>query len=236
MKHEECLICGALLEYLTEETEMTCALCHKTEGSKTRCKNGHYVCSACHTTGLGEAVFLCLKSESKDPLDILIRLMEQPFCHMHGPEHHVLAGAALLTAFRNAGGAIDLSAALGEMVRRGREVPGGACGFWGACGAGISTGIFISIVTGATPLDRANFALAHQMTARSLSAIGRAGGPRCCKRNSFLSVLEAVEFVQAHLGVRMESYTPRCRFSAYNGQCIGANCPFWHGDQKENEL
>ena len=27
-----------------------------------------------------------------------------------------------------------------------------------------------------------------------------------------------------------------CRFSAYNGQCIGANCPFWHGDQKENEL
>lgn len=27
----------------------------------------------------------------------------------------------------------------------------GACGFWGACGAGISAGMFVSIVTGSTP-------------------------------------------------------------------------------------
>lgn len=30
-------------------------------------------------------------------------------CHMHGPEHHVMVGAALLTAYKNAGGAIDFS-------------------------------------------------------------------------------------------------------------------------------
>ena len=38
------------------------------------------------------------------------------------------------------------------MMNRGKAVPGGACGFWGACGAGISTGMFISIISGATPL------------------------------------------------------------------------------------
>ena len=52
-----------------------------------------------------------------------------------------MVGAALLTAYRNAGGEIDLEPALREMMNRGKSVPGGACGFWGACGAGLSSGI-----------------------------------------------------------------------------------------------
>ncbi len=43
--NEECLICKAPLDYLQEDVEMECAICHKTELSKTRCVNGHYVCS-----------------------------------------------------------------------------------------------------------------------------------------------------------------------------------------------
>ena len=45
MNKEECLICKAPLEYLVEDAEMECAICHKKESSKTRCVNGHYVCS-----------------------------------------------------------------------------------------------------------------------------------------------------------------------------------------------
>ena len=74
-------------------------------------------------------------------------MMEQPFCHMHRPEHHVMVGSALLAAYKNAGGEIDLPEALLEMMNRGKAVPGGVCGFWGACGAGISTGMFISIIS-----------------------------------------------------------------------------------------
>ena len=48
---EECLICKAPLEYLREDIEMECELCHKKEKSKTRCINGHYVCNACHIQG-----------------------------------------------------------------------------------------------------------------------------------------------------------------------------------------
>ena len=83
---------------------------------------------------------------------------------MHGPEHHTMVGMALLTAYRNSDGNIDLKKALAEMSNRGRSVPGGACGFWGACGAGISTGMFLSIVTGSTPLGKDNFGLAHKMS------------------------------------------------------------------------
>ena len=36
---EECLICKAPLEYLTQDEVMECAVCHKKEPSKTRCVN-----------------------------------------------------------------------------------------------------------------------------------------------------------------------------------------------------
>ncbi len=156
---EECLICGAPLEYLETDVQMQCEICRKKELAKTRCVNGHYVCSDCHMQGLDSIVELCLRETACDPIAIVERMMALPSCHMHGPEHHVMVGAALLTAYHNAGGDIALSDALMEMLRRGKSVPGGACGFWGACGAGISTGMFVSIISRSTPLTDEPFLL-----------------------------------------------------------------------------
>lgn len=138
-----------------------------------------------------------------------------------------MVGAALLTAYRNAGGQIELEKALREIRARGSQVPGGACGFWGACGAGVSTGQFLSIATGATPLAQEAFALSHKMTARSLNAIGEVGGPRCCKRDSYLSILQAIDFVKEYLGVWMDKPGRIiCQHASRNAQCIGQRCPF----------
>lgn len=223
---EECLICKAPLEYLNEDVEMECVLCHKKELSKTRCVNGHYVCNECHTKGIDSIFGVCLAETSKNPVEIINRMMRLPFCHMHGPEHHIMVGAALLTAYKNAGGGIDLKKALTEIKKRGQSVPGGACGFWGACGAGISSGMFVSIISGSTPLAAAPFGLSNRMTAKALEAIGTVGGPRCCKRDSYLSILAAVDFVKEHFGVEMEKPEVVCNFSSQNNQCIGKRCPF----------
>ena len=223
---EECLICKAPLEYLETDVLMECEICHKKELSKTRCVNGHYVCSDCHTRGLDSIIGLCMAETSKDPIEIIEKMMAMPFCHMHGPEHHVMVGAALLTAYKNAGGDIDLHSALAEMLNRGKNVPGGACGFWGACGAGISSGMFVSIISKSTPLTVEPFALSHHMTARSLEKIGEIGGPRCCKRDSFLSIPTAIDFVKEHFGVEMETHEVVCSYSSQNNQCIGKRCPF----------
>ena len=133
---EECIICKAPLIYLEKDEMMECVLCHKKELSKTRCEQGHYVCNECHTKGMDVIIDICLSETSKNPIEIIRRMMAQPFCHMHGPEHHVMVGSALLAAYKNAGGEIDLPEALLEMMNRGKTVPGGVCGFWGACGAG----------------------------------------------------------------------------------------------------
>ena len=226
---EECLICKAPLEYLTRDELMECAICHKQELSKTRCVQGHSVCSDCHTQGMDSLFGLCLSETSRDPMAILEKLMELPFCHMHGPEHHVMVGAALLTAYKNAGADLDLPKALQEIYSRGKAVPGGACGFWGACGAGISAGQFVSIATGSTPLAAEPWGLSNRMTARALESIGTVGGPRCCKRDSYLSILAAIDFAAEHLNVHMTKTAPVCTRSDQNNQCIGARCPFFGG-------
>ncbi len=223
---EECLICKAPLEYLKEDIKLECAICHKTENSKTRCVNGHYVCNECHTSGVDRLFNLCLNETSKNPIEIINKMMSMPFCHMHGPEHHIMVGMALLTAYKNAGGEINLESALREMKNRGSCVPGGACGFWGACGAGLSSGMFVSIISSSTPLTNESFALSHKMTAKSLDGIAQIGGPRCCKRDSYLSILNAVDFVDKHFGIKMEKCKVVCNFSAQNNQCISIRCPF----------
>lgn len=223
---DECIICKAPLEYLEKDIEMECAICHKKEKSKTRCIKGHYVCNDCHTKGIDAIIGICLNTDSKDPVDIIRMMMAEPFCHLHGPEHHVMVGSALLTAYKNAGGDINLEEALMEMQSRGKSVPGGACGFWGACGAGISTGMFVSIITKASPLTQESWGLSNLMTSKALGEIGKIGGPRCCKRDSYLAILSAIDFVKEHFGIEMEKNKVVCIHSDINNQCIGSRCPF----------
>ena len=226
-KNAECLICGEPLVYLDAAEQMTCALCKKVETSNCRCGSGHYVCSECHMSGMDSFLGVCLNETSKNPIEILQKLMHLPFCHMHGPEHHVLVGASLLTAFKNTGGEIDLQSALLEMQSRGRQVPGGICGLWGSCGAAISTGICVSILTGSSPLSEETWGWCNEMTSRVLAREAKIGGPRCCKRNSQLAILEAVEFIREKFSVKLE--VPEkiiCTWSHKNNQCIGSRCPF----------
>ena len=225
---EECMICKAPLVYTESDELMECAICHKQESSKTKCTNGHYVCNECHRQGVDTIIGLCIQETSPNPIEIIEKMMALPFCHMHGPEHHIMVGSALLTAYKNSGGDINLPTALTEMVSRGKKVPGGACGFWGACGAGVSSGMFVSIISKSTPLTIEPFALSHKMTAKSLNAIGEIGGPRCCKRDSFLSILSAIEYVTEHFNIEMsrpESII--CKHSEKNNQCIKERCPFY---------
>lgn len=227
-KNEECLVCSAPLEYLKAQTEMECHYCHKKFMSNTRCINGHYICDSCHgRMGLYVIEEICRNTKSRNPIAIMKEIIGSPHIHMHGPEHHVLVGSALLAAYNNAGGGLDLVRCLKEMQNRGSQVPGGICGLWGACGAGISTGIFISLVTGASPLSGREWGLSNRMTSQSLEAISRTGGPRCCKRDSYTAILEAARFVTLHFGIQME--LPEhvvCGHFHKNTQCLGAGCPF----------
>lgn len=223
-----CLVCGKPLWYEVTEREMICVSCGKTAMSNASCEEGHYICDTCHSERAIESIMeYCRCSTSIDPIQMAQEMMDDPYVHMHGNEHHVLVGAALLRAYHNGGGSVDFEAALAEMKLRGSQYPGGACGFWGCCGAAVSTGMFLSIVTGTTPLSGRSWGLANQITAKTLERIGDLGGPRCCKRNTFTAIKTAVEFVEAHYAVKMTlPQTIQCRYDGENKQCIKRACPY----------
>lgn len=169
---------------------------------------------------------LCMAQTSTDPVEILEMMMRTSYCPMHGPLHHSLVGMALMTAYHNAGGEVELESGLAELVARSRQVPGAACGRWGACGASLSCGMFMSIVTDNSPFATEAWHLSNLCTARALEQVAENGGPRCCKRDSYLSILATVDFVKEHLGVEMKRAEVKCSRSAQNEQCIGSRCPF----------
>lgn len=227
-----CLICDHELEYLDHMEKMECVSCHRTFDSNCRCQAGHFICDECHSRkGIEIVKTYCPEMKSKNPKEVLNRLMAHESIHMHGPEHHVLVGAALLTAYKNAGGDIDLDKALDEMIARGRKVPGGVCGMWGSCGAAVSSGIFYSIISGASPLTEDSWGRANTMTSRILARLGEIGGPRCCKRNGYIAVEEAVKYVEEIHGIKMELETDtKCNYTEFNAQCIKERCPFYPGN------
>jgi hypothetical protein len=97
----------------------------------------------------------------------------------------------------------------------------------GACGAAIGAGIFVSVLHGTTPLSGDDWGLANLATARCLQRIGAGGGPRCCKRDTFLSIEEAAAFANENLGISMPVERQVCTFYENNRQCQGGKCPFF---------
>lgn len=227
-----CLVCGEPLVYTEEAQPMECVFCGKPASSNAQCESGHYVCDTCHAEkGVDAIMAYCSTAQSKNPIFLLQEMMEDPYIYMHGPEHHIMVGAALLTAFHNAGGELDFNKALKEMKRRGSACPGGTCGFWGCCGAAVSMGISMSIITGATPLSGKAWQVSNKATSRALDAIAELGGPRCCKRNSFTAVKVAAEVFKEEFGIELEMPQDiTCDYSSENKQCRKQACPYYPGE------
>lgn len=176
----------------------------------------------------------CLREKSKNPIEIFKNIAKSDFVRIHGPEHHVLDGAALLTAFYNASGKIDLQNSLQELMKRGLQMPGAICGMWGVCGAVSSMGAALSIIDGTSPLST-DFSWGKHMefTSKALHSLSQVGGPRCCKRDAFLSFQNVIQYINENYDVELESSSIECGFSEKNEQCIKERCPFYHKQKKK---
>lgn len=227
-----CLVCGAELKYEDKYTETRCHFCQEEFRSNVLCLNGHFVCDKCHSSLANEVISqFCIDSESKDPIELAVSLMKRPEVAMHGPEHHFLVPAVLLASYYNLRSEPDIKERkIKNAQRRASNVLGGFCGFYGACGAAVGTGIFISLITEANPLSIDEWKVSNLMTARSLLAVANVGGPRCCKRTSFLSIIEASNFLREYFDINLPVNNDiKCIFSSLNKECLKDNCPFYDG-------
>jgi hypothetical protein len=225
------MLCGKPLIYHPNALQQTCEYCGKTSLSEACCEQGHFVCDTCH--GADGSVLIeqfCSQSQSKNPVEMAITLMSHPSIAMHGPEHHFLVPAVLLAAYHQAEPDGNLDVQLKQARKRAEGVRGGSCGFCGNCGAAVGTGIFISLITGSTPLSKKGWQLSNRMTAESLLSIAEYDGPRCCKRDTFLSLQSAQTFLKDQFEITLEMpEVIRCEFSPLNKECLKTECQFYIG-------
>lgn len=225
-----CLICGKDLVYQSNYENVKCYYCNKTYNTNAKCVDDHFVCDRCHSLSAFELVEeFCINTTLKNPVDIALILMRNGKIKMHGPEHHFLVPAVLLSAYYNIkNDDIQKIEKIKKAKERAKNILGGFCGFYGACGAGVGTGIFISLITDATPLSKQEWKLSNLMTSKSLFSIANKGGPRCCKRTVFLSIIEAADFVNKNFGVEIDIDNKlKCEFNLLNKECLQDECPFY---------
>ena len=58
-----------------------------------------------------------------NPVHIFKKIARKEYISIHGPEHHILDGASLLVAYKNAGGNIDIDNALEKLMSEGLRMP-----------------------------------------------------------------------------------------------------------------
>ena len=177
----------------------------------------------------GKRIIRDIRQETgKSPVRIFQNMARKNYIAIHGPEHHVLDGASLLVACRNAGMDIDLDESLNALLHEGLRMPGAMCGLWGVCGAVTSVGAALAIIDQTGPLSTDGSWGEHMsFTAAAIGELGAINGPRCCKRDAMLAFRHGVEYVNRHYGLSLVYEEPKCAFSDVNRQCIRQRCPFY---------
>ena len=166
--------------------------------------------------------------EGVNPIHIFKRIAQKEYVSIHGPEHHILDGASVLVAYKNAGGNIYIDGALEKLMAEGLRMPGAMCGLWGICGAITSIGAALSIIDGTGPLSTDGTWGDHMLfTSNAIGELGQINGPRCCKRDAMIAFKNGIEYINKHYDVNLEYEHMKCEYSNINEQCIKERCPYY---------
>ncbi|MEL7567868.1 MAG: DUF5714 domain-containing protein [Dehalobacterium sp.] len=163
-------------------------------------------------------------SREVHPLVLIKDIFELPGLNMHGPEYHSIVPAVLVAAFQNLSGKKD-RAKIKEAIERGNYLTGGSCGYYGACGACVGTGMAVSILEDVTPMSVDKRALANTVTGLALQEISKHGGPRCCKREAITSLKTFMRSTSYFKSLADVEYL--CQQYEKNRDCIHEKCPYY---------
>jgi hypothetical protein len=146
---------------------------------------------------------------------------------VNGTWHHPLVAELLLVCLRNAGYDITEDV-IDEAIDRGRQMPGGTCGFLGVCGALTGAAAAYAILLGSTPVAGEARVKALAFTARLHTRLAEIGGSRCCKKSSYVAIeMAKEEFTKIGFELPAEGMAGRCRFFSINENCDGSTCPYF---------
>ncbi len=226
-----CMVCGASINYEEQPRDLMCHYCMQVFTSGTACESGHHVCDACHVKdSLDVMEHICLTSSETAMVALFKHIRSHRAVTVHGPEHHAMVAAVVLTTYRNLGGEVT-DKVIQKAIKRGAAVAGGSCGLSGVCGAASGVGIAFAALIGSTPKKAAKRQQVLQLTAGVLEKIASLRAARCCQRDAYLALRQAAEISPKHLGVQLLADEPYpCEQTHLNKQCAEDICPLWQGE------
>ncbi len=221
-----CMVCGEDLIYPDKEVKLDCHYCGQQGSANAHCENEHFVCDQCHSEdALDVMEHLCDESTETDMLEILARLRKHPSIPVHGPEHHALMPAIIVTAYRNSGRKIEEDL-IATAIRRGHQIIGGSCAFTGICGSASGVGIAFSLLLQANPVKAEQRQIVQHMTQQVLADIAELKAARCCQRDCWLGLKKAAELSKEYLPITLQADAViGCYQRHQNKECIGMECP-----------
>ena len=223
-----CMVCGQDLHYLPDARHAECFYCGRVYLSNALCVDEHFICDQCHSRDALKVVqSVCLNAHHEDMIALLQEIRTHPSMSMHGPEHHSMVPAIILSVYKNLGGDTSENDLL-TALERGQTIGGGACSFLGICGAATGVGIAFSIILKANPYAGEKRQLVMNITRSVAERIAGYKAPRCCQRESWLALKAASDLSQKYLPVYLPAHKKIiCTQSQLNKECIGSACPLW---------
>lgn len=228
-----CILCGSELKELQNPIEVRCDVCGEIHTTHYQCDNLHYTCDNCLSIPVNEFIKnKCLDYKGIDPMALAVDIMNSPKIRIYGPEHHFILPAVMLTSVYNFQHSQrdkdELMKILEETEKRVEKESPRECAYHlGGCGAAIGTGIFASIFAGKNLTKDETWSLANSLVADSLKHVAEAGGPRCCKRDTYISIETSVDFLKNHFNIELPITQGRCTFSLRNSACKREECYFY---------
>lgn len=236
-KTENCMMCGAALEYSNEAQTLLCSCCGKTSAGHIRCPVGHYICDACHKLEAVKAVETVVFSTSeKAPHHIAELLMSHPALPLLGCEHAFIAAGALAAALKNSRYTKIADQDIREVfTRTAAQAIGGYCGLTGVCGISPAIGACFSVFLGAHCGSDSEQKIVMEAVIRVSRAIADLTGPSCCKAYVRAALGSAVEIFGERFGIVLPaSPSVECRHDGKHAHgCREQKCPYFRKKTKD---
>lgn len=231
LEKETCIMCGEETHRSGEIRERRCDFCGDIKSIPVECDNFHCLCVDCLALTPNNFIrTMCLKYKGIDPIELAVDIMNSPVIKMHGAEHHFIVPAVMFTCIHNLTSSTESLAEKLDIVERRAivETPR-ACSYdLGTCGAAIGTGVFLSIYLKRELVDEDAWSLSNTIIAESLRVVADSGGPRCCKRDTYLSLEAAVNFMKEKFAIELPVSKAKCTFSLRNKTCKHEECQFYN--------
>lgn len=233
--YTKCLICGEDLIQEQELKEYTCGVCGKTYISNYACKNNHHICSACAVKEFFNiAKEVCVKTKSKNPIEIAEQIMSHPNFTIVGCKHYIVAPLALFTAYKNCVGKSDeFEKELETIKEKSSQGQVSMCKVGGLCGIPLSVGRAMYSTYPINTDKNISAGLANKFSADCMRAVinpDYKGSSDCCKRNVYITIIAGAKFIGDNLWVDLDMPSViKCKYSGVNPRCNKEMCRLFAG-------